>query len=142
MTESRRAVPAWLGGMLCLFVGCSAGETRQPTQPASGTVRFLGKAVPGATLVFHPNAPWGKDEPRPRATVKPDGRFEVTTYEGADGAPVGSYSVTVEWYVPNKPDDGQVTNRIPARYGKATSTPLKATITPGANQLAAFELQK
>ena len=139
-----------LGRLICTLVvasaliqsvGCSSGEARRPTQPASGTLKILGKAAPGATLVFHPDQPWGKDEPKPRATVKPDGSFEVTTYEGNDGAPEGNYTVTVEWFVPNKPDDGNVTNRAPAKYGKAQSSPLKATIGKGPNTLPALEIK-
>lgn len=142
MTNSVRVVAQILGALaLVVAVGCSAGESRRQTNPASGSLKLQGKAAPGATLVFHPTSAWGKDEPKPRATVKPDGSFEVTTYEGADGAPEGNYTVTVEWFVPNKPDDGNVTNRAPAKYGKAQSSPLKATISKGPNTLPAFELK-
>ncbi len=126
---------------LIQLFGCSSGEARRPTQHANGTLKIQGKAAPGATLVFHPDQTWGKDEPKPRATVKPDGTYEVTTYEGNDGAPEGNYTVTVEWFVPNKPDDGNVTNRAPAKYGKANSSPLKVNIGKGPNNLPAFELK-
>lgn len=142
MTKSVLFGAKVLGALaLVLAVGCSSGETRRPTNPATGSLKLNGKAAPGATLVFHPDTAWGKDEPKPRATVKQDGSFEVTTYEGPDGAPEGNYTVTVEWYVPNKPDDGNVTNRAPAKYGKAQSSPLKATISKGPNTLPAFELK-
>ena len=123
------------------LIGCSSGEGRRATNLATGNVKVQGKAAPGATLVFHPEKEWGKDEPKPRATVKQDGSFEVTTYEGTDGAPEGNYTVTVEWYVPNKPDDGNVTNRAPAKYGKAQSSPLKVSIGTGPNTLPPFELK-
>lgn len=137
----RLGAAIWGALALALTVGCSSGESRRPTNPATGSLKLNGKATPGATLVFHPATAWGKDEPKPRATVRPDGTFEVTTYEGTDGAPEGNYTVTVEWYVPNKPDDGNVTNRAPAKYGKAQSSPLKATISKGPNTLPPFELK-
>lgn len=52
-----------LGRLICTLVvasaliqsvSCSSGEARRPTQPASGTLKILGKVAPGATLVFHP----------------------------------------------------------------------------------------
>lgn len=142
MTRLLRAgLVAFVTASLMQAMGCSSGESRRQTHPATGSVKVQGKAAPGATLVFHPSKEWGKDEPKPRATVKADGSFEVTTYEGTDGAPEGDYTVTVEWYVPNKPDDGNVTNRAPAKYGKAQTSPLKATVKKGPNTLAPFELK-
>ena len=132
-----------LGRLICTLVvasaliqsvGCSSGEARRPTQPASGTLKILGKAAPGATLVFHPDQPWGKDEPKPRATVKPDGSFEVTTYEGNDGAPEGNYTVTVEWFVPNKPE-------VISGRGSSTKAAFKSSATQsslGRNTTTAF----
>src|SRR5689334_3346285 len=77
-------------------VGC--GDSRfKPVYPVRGQVLYEGKPAAGASVTFHAVSnvedPWTK----PSAEVDEDGNFVVNTYKAGDGAPAGSYEVTVIW---------------------------------------------
>jgi hypothetical protein len=97
-------------------------------------LRFEGQPASGATIFLHPQDP--SIPVRPRATVKADGTFEVTTYLPGDGAPAGRYKATIEW---RRPVDGQTgdenvpPNALPAPYASPQSTPVEITVTEGEN---------
>jgi len=95
--------------------------------PAKGRVLFNGRAVPGATVVFHPKG--SPDAPHPRATVDKQGNFILTTYERGDGAPRGEYLVTVEWQqLTMQGGDAHYVNALPAEYMSVRSTKLQTTV--------------
>lgn len=78
-----------------LLAGCNDG--RPTLYPVRGTVAFTnGEPVRNATIEFAPTAPG----PSPRARVDAQGRFELSTYEPADGAPAGEYRVVVAQSLP------------------------------------------
>jgi hypothetical protein len=85
-------------GAAASVIGC--GPDRLATVPAQGTVRVNGRPVAGVQVVFHPV---GTDDPRltklrPTARTAADGSFAIGTYEMSDGAPLGDYVVTAEWF--------------------------------------------
>src|SRR5690606_19402348 len=87
---------AWL--MVLSAVGCGPpAEVRPVLIPVQGSLLVNGKPAAGAMVVFHPAGGASIDErgSRPKATVLPDGSFEVTTYQAGDGAPAGDYDVAV-----------------------------------------------
>ena len=93
--------------MLCMtvmFLGCEKREARLPTFKVSGKVVQKGKAVPNATVIFHANRT-EEGFIKPRAITKPDGTFELTTYESGDGAPAGTYEVSIEQWLRAKPEE-------------------------------------
>jgi hypothetical protein len=135
-------------GMLSL---AACGDQRPPAYSVTGQVLFQNKPAEHAIVIFHPDA---TDEElaklRPHATVDANGHFELTTYVPGDGAPAGSYRVTVTWpsndpadrvaaedpeYTPSGPD------RLKGRFANAAKTPLQATVTSGANVLTLFEVK-
>lgn len=131
-------------------IGCSGGEGHPPTYPVKGRVEVGGEPAAGAFVVFHraggdaqAKAGEGADAlERPTAQVKADGSFVVTTYEEADGAPAGDYSVTVEWRKLIKKGTEALAgpNVVPKNYGSADTTPLKVTVKPGENDEAVFQI--
>ena len=135
-------------GMLSL---AACGDQRPPAYPVTGQVLFENKPAEHAIVIFHPDA---TDEElaqlRPHGTVDANGHFELTTYVSGDGAPAGSYRVTVTWpssdpadrvaaedpeYTPSGPD------RLKGRFANPSATELKATVKSGSNVLAPFELK-
>jgi len=95
----------------------------------------VGKTIPaGAQLVFHPVNGELPDMAVPRATVKDDGSFTVSTFGAHDGAPEGEYIVTIQWFRMSK-DGAPGPNVLPRTYSAPASSPLRVAVQPGRNQL-------
>lgn len=78
--------------LLSILLGCGGGANgRRDVYPVSGTIKFAGAPVIGAVVSFTPR------DGQPAAVGRTDdqGHYVVTTYEGGDGAAVGSYAVIV-----------------------------------------------
>jgi hypothetical protein len=76
--------------------GCSrsrvpAGPPRAPTVPAGGVLTLRGQPVAGASVVFH----HAEGAASALGTTDAEGRFALSTYQKGDGAPVGTYRMTV-----------------------------------------------
>jgi hypothetical protein len=84
------------------LAGC--GQKLPATRPVTGTVRYQGEPVEGATVLFIRGS--GKMTEGEMAMGKTDasGRFELTTHVGpeteAKGAPLGDYQVVISKHVP------------------------------------------
>ena len=127
---------------LCMTVvipGCEKKEARLPTFKVSGKVVQKGKAVPNATVIFHANRT-EEGFIKPRAITKPDGTFEMTTYESGDGAPAGTYEVSIEQWLRAKPEESPE-NQLPAVLSNPSTSGLKATVADAVNDLSPFELK-
>ncbi|MBI1345067.1 hypothetical protein GC163_02130 [bacterium] len=78
--------------------GCGGGsdKPRVPVYPVKGTLTLDGKPLGNMALQLDPidNNP---NDPKPStyATVGQDGSFALSTYSAGDGAPEGSYEVTL-----------------------------------------------
>lgn len=107
--------------VVACVVGC--GSDRLATVPAQGIVRVDGKPVAGVQVVFHPVSAGDMrlEKLRPTARTGSDGSFVIGTYEMADGAPVGEYVVTAEWFA-GGPEKATTTSDDPeaAAAGNAT----------------------
>ena len=103
------------------FAGCSGGDgfEKLPLYPASGTVQMDGEPFGPVSLRFEPENAGGRGFV---GTVDATGKINaVTTYKVGDGAPVGTYKVTVFSSMgASKP--------FPAKYESAKTTPLKIII--------------
>lgn len=140
MVRASRLVAVAVVGTLAL-VGCGDGGPK--LVPVTGQVFVGGKAAEHATVVFHPVADGGPDAVKPRATVKADGSFALTTHTTGDGAPAGDYRVTVEWWLaPAKNPEQPPTNHAAARYGKPETSKLTARVGDGPTEVPKFELTK
>jgi hypothetical protein len=122
------------------LIGCGQSK-KVPTYPVAGKVLLGGKPLAHAIVVLHPDG----GEPnadRPRATTDSDGSFTIQTTDGQDGAPAGTYRITVEQWLASKRTDEGPSNRLPAKYAKPESSGLTATIVPGPNELQPIVLKK
>jgi hypothetical protein len=85
---------------LLFLVGCTKGpvlDNAVPVHPVTGTVTFNGKPMNGAIVTFNPLNPTDKFSPSPSGVANAEGVYKLTTYNTADGAPVGEYLVTLYW---------------------------------------------
>ena len=103
-----------------LLAGCGGGGIEKlPLYPARGTLQMDGKPFGPVSLRFEPETPGGRGFV---ASVDAAGKINaVTTYKVSDGAPVGTYKVTVF-------SSMGASKQFPAKYESAKSTPLKVII--------------
>lgn len=113
--------------ILVFHYGCGGGD--QPLQssdakqvPVSGRVLMGRQPVPGAIVTLEPKFEWKPDVPKPRAVTEADGSFEIGTKLTGDGAPAGTYQVSI-----GSPE-GESKIRIAAKFEDPASSGLTATV--------------
>jgi hypothetical protein len=133
-------------GLVLALAGCSKHDhqvDRKPVFPVRGKLLVNDQPAAGAMVVLHPlNAPQLTE--RPRANVAPDGTFELTTYDGKDGAPAGEYAVTVEWRWPVDRGNGPVPgpNQLPPDYSLPGKSGLQVRVAEGPNELQPITIRR
>ncbi|MFN9373722.1 MAG: hypothetical protein ACK6D3_17705 [Planctomycetaceae bacterium] len=140
----------WLAGTIGLLAIVWAGLRGQSPQKN----RFLGDTHPvmgklllndnypeGALVILHPLSPLVTTHPR--ATVRADGSFEVSTFAEGDGAPAGDYLVSAVWYKPGLKNGKPMisANRLPVRYSQPETSGWSLTVVPGVNELPTWHIQ-
>lgn len=137
--------------LLAGSAGCSDGRVK--TYPVAGQVLVGGEPAGGARVVFCPASdsdqikllrPWGKTDST--------GSFQLTTFVRGDGAPEGTYQVTVRWpketRQSNPPAADSEDERggpvlrdvLNGRYAHPDKSGLTAVIKPGRNKLPPLKL--
>ena len=128
-----------LSGLVLTLAGCGdggpTGPEELPTVPAGGIVTYQGNPVPNADVSFQ------HSEGKVTATAKTDadGKFVLKAYGEKEGAPAGSYKVTVSVsgaqeiepgvLAPEPP--GGFKSPIPAKYGSTATSGLTIEIPAG-----------
>jgi hypothetical protein len=106
------------------------------THPVSGKLTLDGKPVAGATVALHR---FNKDTEKyvPVADGRTDdlGRFQVTTYQRFDGAPVGEYVVTATKAARPAGEGEPVKSTLPQQFATPATSSLRATVKEGANEV-------
>jgi hypothetical protein len=136
----------FLSGLLLTPALWGCGKQQEPWEkvfPARGVVTYKGNPLAGAELAFFPEDESIPDSVRPRARTTADGGFVVWTYEQGDGAPAGSYKVTVVHHEVGVSNDIIVAkpNHLPAKYSRRESTNLHVEIDEGETELEPLDLQ-
>ena len=94
-------------------------------------------------MFLHPHAP--SQRGKPRGTTDADGKFQLRTYHGGDGAPAGEYTVTIYWPGPYSPkmavEDQIPPDRLGERFMNPAVSPLRATVAGGPTMLRPFEIK-
>ena len=103
--------------------------------PAQGKAAYEGKPMHNATIFLHPINVKNPLHPRPQATVDEEGNFVLTTYRKGDGAPVGEYKVTVQWFSSDTPT-GMPKNVLPPKYAKPDTSDITVRIEEGKGEPA------
>lgn len=127
-----------LAGFLAINLGCSGGGTDEPELGlVTGTVKFDGTPLTGATVSFIPN------DGRPASgQTDESGTYQLTYIRDTPGCKVGLCSVEIAFGEESAEDealdgDDLVQNptkpivRIPPRYN--TNSELEADVKPGVN---------
>ncbi len=132
----RLAVSVAVVFSMLISVGCGSKPTdipQMPLHPFSGIVQVDGKPVSGAQVVLHPRGQTPLGVVTPNGQTDEAGRFVLTTYKPADGAPEGAYQVTVSWAdVENpgssEPDYGP--EKLPRKYQHPDLSGLELEVRP------------
>jgi hypothetical protein len=137
--EDRRFWPCLAVGMAALIAWRVASFV--PAFPVRGRVLVGGEPAAGAVVEFHSLARLDLPLGQARALTRADGSFELAG-EDRVGTPAGLYAVTVVWREPldlgGEPAAGP--NRAPDAYARPETTPLRAAVAAGANQLPPFSI--
>jgi hypothetical protein len=115
---------------------------RPPTYPVEGSLFVNGRPAAGATVQLYAAADPKLAALRPHAVVKADGTFRLTTFRTEDGAPAGSYVLTVRWPLPPRPgreDEG--TDRFRGRYADPKRPVRQVEVAPGTNEVGRIDLK-
>jgi hypothetical protein len=135
---------------LLATVGCSSGggdqwtAQRPKTYPVQGVVRFKGKPVDGATVVFN-----SAEANRAAAGLTDsEGRFTLTTFDSGDGAVAGPQQVRIS-KVKTEQSSGnpeltvappKETHLLPAKYADFNTSGLTADVKPDGENHFDFDL--
>jgi hypothetical protein len=115
-------------------------ERRVVSVPARGKVTLDGKPLANVVVTFTEQMPAGRRAATADAITAEDGTFVLTTNSKFDGAPVGSFKVTVA--ANRRRPGGLVVEekdlpKLPTAYGRATTTPLTVKVEKdGKNEFA------
>lgn len=148
VTTSKRSLLGFTlaigAAVLPMLSGCSGGKSAwEKTHPASGVITYKGKAIADADLSFFPEDKTAPDTVRPKAKSVKGGKFTVWTYAQGDGAPEGSYKVTVVHNEVAVSKDTIVAkpNDLPVKYSQLTSTDIIVKIAAGQNEIPTIDLK-
>lgn len=141
----REACGVAVGGLaLAVFLTLGSGCSRMPDghRHVTGVVLMDdGKPLAGlegsAVVRFDPADPEVREQRESIGFIESDGSFDVMTYEGGDGVPLGIYKVvlTMEKY----PDNYKI---VPDPYTHYETTPWRAEVTADGNNHFVLEISK
>lgn len=135
--------PGLACALAALLAGCGPTNELPPCYPVRGQVLQAGKPLADAIVMLHPVSVAVEVRQKPVAYSDAEGRFSLTTYDSADGAPAGDYAVTVELRAPRMVGEEAVRdgrNLLPVRYSKPETSTLTCTIATGENDIPPINL--
>jgi hypothetical protein len=121
-------------GARCLFLALLGGCTSSAEYalaPVSGVVTLDGKPVPYTQVVFVPQGAPGNANPGPGSAAACDdqGRFQLKTVRGDDGAVVGTHSVRISSLGPPPKTVGDTTVGSPPKEAFPAQYNVNSTLT-------------
>ncbi len=138
-TPNRAWVTLLFAGLVC---GCSA-DSSPPVYPVEGKALFRGKPAVSAQVFLHAVDGKTPGNARPTGFVGEDGVFRLSSFRAFDGAPPGSYRLSVVWLSDAVKEGGENTgpDRLKGRYRDASKNPWTVTVGPGTNTIETLELR-
>lgn len=134
-------------------IGCGKAGHLSGLVPAKGVVTYKGSPVEGATVMFIPDGAESLGQRTASAMTDAEGKFVTMTLQPEDGIFPGPYKVTIKQDVPDKVYTKEeleahpmglpaptYTNKLPAKYADAKSTPLSITLEKKGDTGIMFEL--
>jgi hypothetical protein len=119
-------IDGWLALGLLLMAGCSGASKGA----VHGQVTLPGGGPAKGVIVGFENV---EKHVRSTGTTGDDGRYELSTDSKGDGAPIGSYHVTVRQAGPADSSQAQPPRQFPARYETPESSGLTCEVKGGRN---------
>lgn len=115
---------------LTAISGCGSSSEFE-LAPVSGVVTLDGKPVPYTQIVFVPQGTGGKINPGPGSAASCDdqGRYQLATVRGDDGAVVGLHSVRISSVGPPPQTSGDTTIGPPPKEAFPLQYNLDSTLT-------------
>ena len=124
-----------------LACGCSRPHPDRPeTYPAHGVILFDGKPAGDARVQLNPAVDARLPGVYPHAIVQADGSFQFTTYRTRDGAPAGTYALTITWPLRPRPHHEQGPDRFRGRYADRDHPLAQVVIRAGENNLGTIRV--
>jgi hypothetical protein len=149
-TAIRHAILLAVGLHIGLFTYLIWPKSEALTRPVAvqmvqGSARWNGQPMAGAKVELHPRP--GSSLPanvRPTALVDASGNYKLSTFETADGAPLGDYIATVVWTKPVvvRGETHIGPNLIPVVFSQPQRSPLRITITDDTTTLPPLDLKQ
>jgi hypothetical protein len=127
----RGRVPAITVLLLTLMAGCNS-SARATLHFVRGRVFLDEKPLAQAQVVLHPVQETSPPHPKPLGITDQDGYFQLTTFKTHDGAPEGSYRITVELRAMRLVGEEQIRagqSLLPARYSQPAKSGLTCVVT-------------
>lgn len=132
---------------LLLSAGCSqTDDDRIAVFPVSGVITVEGKPAEGAEVVLYGDSPElsGKGTVIPSGTTDTEGRFVLRSYDPGDGAPAGTYRVSVHWPEPIPPGADEEMfepkDRLNEKYLDPKTSEITLQVPEGGGELPPIEL--
>ena len=125
------------------LAGCGGRDEGRPSlYPASGTVLVDGQAAKGIRVRLNPVGARGSAaELNPTGFTDDNGEFRIGTYDKDDGAPEGTYELTLFW--PDPPEgESRPVDLFGGKYARPDSSIRRIEIEPGVNDLGKVEVSK
>jgi hypothetical protein len=141
MRAHRMFVSLVLLGFSGGFSGGCFGERQEAVYPLRGQVLLAGQPLAEAVVVLHRADGQGRNL---TARTDAEGRFEVTTYQPGDGAPIGDYVATVEFRELVQEGDEPMRNGrnlLPERYANPSTSGIVCAVHAGTNELPPWQLE-
>jgi hypothetical protein len=118
--------------------------------PARGQVFVNGKPAEKAEVFFFSTSAEHPRTGASQAEVDKDGWYTLSTYKDKDGAPEGTYIVTVVWPDgPKPPEEGfqrkqtpKPMDRLGGRYATREESTLRRTIPHGGGEIEAIRIEQ
>ncbi len=127
---------------VCMWSAGCARQAQTRVYPVHGQVLLNGKPLADAIVSFHLQS----DSPEavfPSAHTDAEGRFVLTSFEEGDGAPEGTYAISLVCFRSRstRGGGGRANNVLPQHYASPASSGLSAKIVAGDNELAPLNLK-
>jgi hypothetical protein len=120
--------------LLCVsLLGCSRRQLK-PVYAVTGVLRYNQQPLAQARVVLHPMDRAMLPTELPSSMTDNEGRFSLSTYRDADGAPTGSYRVAI------LPAGLKLEGPVPVTYADPHRSGLTARISAAATELPTMEL--
>jgi hypothetical protein len=114
------------GLILVAIAGCGRPSYQLETAPVTGKVTLDGQPLSSGYVTFV--------VARGRASsgeIRPDGTFEMSTYEPGDGAQVGTHPVVITPVPPDEYHSGPKPVPVPERYTRSGTSGFTFEVKPG-----------